>query len=35
LSLIGVAAVGMFLFTSRPVGDAMATVIWSASSSWT
>jgi len=35
LSLIGVAAVGMFLFTARPVGDAMATVIWSASSSWT
>ena len=35
LSLIGVAAIGMFLFTSRPVGDAMATVIWSASSSWT
>ncbi|HUF45630.1 MAG TPA: TRAP transporter large permease subunit [Aestuariivirgaceae bacterium] len=35
LSLIGVAAVGIFLFTSRPVGDAMATVIWSASSSWT
>jgi tripartite ATP-independent transporter DctM subunit len=25
----------MFLFTARPVGDAMATVIWSASSSWT
>ncbi len=35
LSLIGVAAIGMFLFTARPVGDAMATVIWSASSSWT
>jgi C4-dicarboxylate transporter, DctM subunit len=35
LSLIGVAALGMFLFTARPVGDAMATVIWSASSSWT
>jgi tripartite ATP-independent transporter DctM subunit len=35
LSLIGVAAIGMLLFTSRPVGDAMATVVWSASSSWT
>jgi tripartite ATP-independent transporter DctM subunit len=35
LSLIGVAAVGMTLFTTRPVGDAMATTIWGASSSWT
>jgi len=35
LSLIGVAMVGMFLFTSRPLGDAMATTIWSMSSSWT
>ncbi|WP_340115377.1 TRAP transporter large permease subunit [Pelagibius sp. 7325] len=35
LSLLGVALVGMELFTSRPVGDAMATTIWSASSSWT
>lgn len=35
LSLIGVATIGMMLFTSRPVGDAMATTIWSASSSWT
>src|SRR3546814_15768428 len=35
LSLLGVALVGMELFTSRPVGDAMATPIWSASSSWT
>ncbi len=35
LSLIGVATIGMELFTSRPVGDAMATTIWSASSSWT
>ncbi|MGI9317866.1 MAG: TRAP transporter large permease, partial [bacterium] len=33
--LIGVATVGMLLFTSRPVGDAMATTIWGASSSWT
>lgn len=35
ISLIGVAAIGMMLFTSRPVGDAMATTIWGASSSWT
>ncbi len=35
VSLIGVATVGMLLFTSRPVGDAMATTIWGASSSWT
>ncbi|MFK5979989.1 MAG: TRAP transporter large permease subunit [Rhizobiaceae bacterium] len=35
LALMGVAFVGMELFTSRPVGDTMATTIWSASSSWT
>ena len=35
LALLGVAWVGMELFTSRPVGDAMATIIWTASSSWT
>ncbi len=35
LSLIGVAMTGMLLFTTRPAGDAMATTIWSASSSWT
>ena len=35
MSLLGVAAIGMFLFTDRPVGDAMATTIWGASSSWT
>ncbi|MEM8686526.1 MAG: TRAP transporter large permease subunit [Pseudomonadota bacterium] len=35
LSLTGVAAIGMMLFTSRPVGDAMALTIWSASSGWT
>ncbi|MBY4677741.1 TRAP transporter large permease [Marinobacterium arenosum] len=34
LALLGVAFVGMELFTSRPVGDAMFTTIWSASSSW-
>ena len=35
LALIGVAYVGMELFTTRPVGDTMATTIWRASSSWT
>jgi tripartite ATP-independent transporter DctM subunit len=35
LSLIGVAWIAMELFTSRPVGDAMVTTIWGASSSWT
>lgn len=35
VSLIGVATVGMLLFTARPVGDAMATTIWGAASSWT
>ncbi|WP_296765626.1 TRAP transporter large permease subunit [Sediminimonas sp.] len=35
LALLGVAWAGMELFTSRPVGDTMLTVIWTASSSWT
>jgi C4-dicarboxylate transporter DctM subunit len=35
LALLGVAFVGMTLFTSRPPGDAMITTIWTASSSWT
>ena len=35
LALMGVAYVGMELFTTRPVGDAMITKIWSSSSSWT
>lgn len=35
LSLIGVAWIGMELFTLRPVGDAMAVTIWGGSSSWT
>lgn len=35
LALMGVAWVGMELFTSRPVGDVMITTIWSHSSSWT
>src|SRR5919112_3262772 len=34
LALLGVAWVGMELFTSRPPGDAMITTIWTASSSW-
>jgi C4-dicarboxylate transporter DctM subunit len=34
LALLGVAWVGMELFTSRPAGDAMTTTIWTASSSW-
>ena len=35
LALMGVAWVGMELFTSRPVGDAMVTTVWASSSSWT
>ena len=35
LALMGVAWVGMELFTSRPAGDAMITKVWSSSSSWT
>jgi len=35
LALLGVAFVGMELFTSRPAGDAMVTTIWTASSSST
>ncbi len=35
LSLMGVAFVGMELFTSRPPGDVMITTIWTSSSSWT
>jgi tripartite ATP-independent transporter DctM subunit len=35
LSLLGVAMVAMVFFTTRPAGDAMATSIWGASSSWT
>jgi C4-dicarboxylate transporter, DctM subunit len=34
LALLGVAWVGMTLFTSSPAGDAMITTIWTASSSW-
>ncbi len=35
LALLGVAFVGMELFTTRPPGDAMITTIWTSSSSWT
>src|SRR5437762_7521975 len=35
LALLGVAWIGMQLFTSRPVGDAMAVTIWGSASSWT
>ena len=35
LSMIAVSAIGMVLFTTRPVGDAMASTIWGTSSSWT
>ena len=35
LALLGVAWIGMELFTSRPVGDAMAVTVWGSLSSWT
>src|SRR4030081_3959079 len=35
ISLLGVAWIGMQLFTSRPVGDAMAITVWGSLSSWT
>ena len=35
IALVGVSALGMTFFTTRPVGDAMVTIIWSHSSSWT
>ena len=35
LALLGVAWIGMELFTPRPVGDAMAVTIWGSLSSWT
>ncbi len=34
VSMIGVSTIGMMMFTSRPVGDAMATTMWSMGSSW-
>jgi C4-dicarboxylate transporter DctM subunit len=35
ISLLGVAWLGMELFTQRPVGDAMAVTVWGSLSSWT
>jgi len=35
LSLLGVAWIGMELFTNRPLGDAMAVTVWGSLSSWT
>ncbi len=35
LALMGVAWVGMELFTTRPIGDTMVTTIWATSASWT
>ncbi|KJS19131.1 MAG: C4-dicarboxylate ABC transporter permease [Hoeflea sp. BRH_c9] len=34
LALMGVAWLGMELFTLRPAGDAMMTIIWRSASSW-
>jgi tripartite ATP-independent transporter DctM subunit len=34
LALLGVAWLGMELFTLRPAGDAMMTIIWRSASSW-
>ena len=34
-SLLLTAIVGMFLFTSAPIGDSMAITIWSGQASWT
>lgn len=34
-ALLTTAIVGMWLFTSTPIGDAMAVTIWSEQSSWT
>jgi C4-dicarboxylate transporter DctM subunit len=34
-ALLTTAIVGMWLFTSAPIGDAMAVTIWSEQSSWT
>jgi C4-dicarboxylate transporter, DctM subunit len=35
IGLLGVAWIGMELFTSRPVGDSMAVTVWGSLSSWT
>ncbi|WP_282607131.1 TRAP transporter large permease [Pelagibius sp. Alg239-R121] len=34
LALMGVGFISMILFTSRPVGDALATTVWSHSALW-
>lgn len=34
-ALLSTAAIGMALFTSRPIGDSMALTIWAEQSSWT
>ncbi|MEZ5844577.1 MAG: TRAP transporter large permease subunit [Hyphomicrobiaceae bacterium] len=34
LALLGVAFIGIELFTTRPPGDSMITTVWTASSSW-
>ncbi len=33
-SLMGVAIIGMLLFTGAPVGNVLATTVWGASNSW-
>ncbi len=35
IGLLGVAWIGMELFTTRPVGDSMAVTVWGSLSSWT
>ena len=35
LSLMGVGAIGMMLFSSAPIGKVMATAVFSSSNSWT
>ncbi|HXF45780.1 MAG TPA: TRAP transporter large permease subunit [Burkholderiaceae bacterium] len=35
LALMGVAWLGMELFSTRPAGDAMAVTVWGSASSWT
>ena len=34
-ALLSTAAIGLALFTSRPIGDSMALTIWGEQSSWT
>jgi C4-dicarboxylate transporter, DctM subunit len=35
IGLLGVAWIAMEMFTTRPVGDAMAVTVWGSASSWT